>query len=131
MSNDVIALLRDEPDEEAIIAALAAVGPDVGVTALGEGGALEVRDEGGRSLLLVEAPILVRVRGELERVLGPEVAHVEPPVWWVEVQGNEQVANSDIAAMRFAGELSLRTGGSIWPADPAFVDRAGFGAGDA
>lgn len=132
MSKDVIALLDEEPDEEAIVGALAAVGPDVSVTILGEGGALQVWDAAQEEVLvLVEAPILVRVPGELERLLGPEVAHVEPPVWWVEVHGNERVVNSDIAAMRFAGELSLRAGGSIWPEDPAFAGRAGFGSGDA
>ncbi|MCP2337577.1 hypothetical protein [Actinomadura rupiterrae] len=132
MSNDVIALLREAPDEEAIVAALAAVGPDVEITVLEEGGAIEVREPGrDEILILVEAPIQVRVDGELERLLGPEVAHVEPPVWWVEVHGNDRVVNSDIAAMRFAGELSLRAGGSIWPEDPAFIDRAGFGSLDA
>ncbi|MEU6033919.1 hypothetical protein ABZ801_00760 [Actinomadura sp. NPDC047616] len=127
MSKDMVALLKTAPDEESVEAALAAAGPEVWVSDVGDGGALKISDrEGGQVVALVEAPILVQVPGELERLLGPEVAHLEPPIWWVEVHASEEVENAEVPALRFAAELSLRLDGEVWLDDPAYADRAGL-----
>ncbi|GAA4059450.1 hypothetical protein [Actinomadura miaoliensis] len=127
MSKDMVALLKTAPDEESVEAALAAAGAEVWVSDVGDGGALKISDrEGGQVVALVEAPILVQVPGELERLLGPEVAHLEPPIWWVEVHASEEVENAEVPALRFAAELSLRLDGEVWFDDPAYADRAGL-----
>ncbi len=81
--------------------------------------------EGGRVLFSVEVPVLVRVPGEVERVLGPGVRPVAVPVWFIEVRASE-VDGAEVPAMRFAAELSLQLDGSVWADDPAYAERAGL-----
>jgi len=127
VSKNMVALLKKPLDEEAVAAAMVAAGPDVHATAIGDGGALQLWDrEGGQVVALVEAPILVRVPGELERLLGQEVAHLEPPIWWLEVHASEEVEGSEVPALRFAAELSLRLDGMVWMDDPAYAETAGL-----
>lgn len=127
VSKDMVALLKAAPNEEAVQAALAAAGPEIWVASAGDGGALKISDrEGGPVLALVEAPILVQVPGELERLLGPEAAHLEPPIWWVEVHASEDVEGAEVPALRFAAELSLWLDGEVWSDDPAYAERAGL-----
>ncbi|RSN45463.1 hypothetical protein DMH08_36565 [Actinomadura sp. WAC 06369] len=75
--------------------------------------------EGGRLLLSTGVPVEVRVPGEAERVLGPEVGPVEPPVWWVDVHGAEW-CEGESPAMRFAVGLARAAGGVVWTDDPAY-----------
>ncbi|MFI0487671.1 hypothetical protein [Actinomadura sp. 9N215] len=72
-------------------------------------------------------PVLVRTRGETGRLLGSQVADVEPPVWWVECNAAEDVDGSEVPAMRFAGALVAQVGGVVWVDDPAYVERSGVG----
>jgi hypothetical protein len=127
MSMDVVAVATREPDEEAIAGALMAAGPELWMAGgLGGGVIRLLESEGGRLVVFVETPILIRVPGELERLLGPAFAHLEPPVWWVEVRAMEDVEGAEVAAVRFAAELSLRLEGEVWMDDPGYALRAGL-----
>jgi hypothetical protein len=68
----------------------------------------------------LEAPILIQVPGEVERLLGPELAGVPTPVWWAEVRADPQNGGPELAD-RYAAELVKRLGGQVWkPAPPPF-----------
>ncbi len=70
MTKDVIALTRRMPDPWAMLAGLLSGGPDNLVDTAGEGAVVRLCDEEGRPLVSVEAPLLVQVAGEAERLLG-------------------------------------------------------------
>ncbi|WP_157433250.1 hypothetical protein [Actinomadura rifamycini] len=108
----------------AVVAGMVAADEGLRVRAVHGGGALQLCDEDGRVVVTVETPVLVRVRSELVRVLGPEVAGVDVPVWWVEARGAEKRDGSEVLALRFAGELVRRLGGVVWTGDPEYVRRA-------
>lgn len=123
----MVVLVRQAPDEEAVAGALVAAGEELLVTGFGDGGVLRLSEpDGGRVLVSVDAPMLVETPGELERLLGPEVAHLEPPVWWIEVRASEEPDGAEVPALRFAAELSLRLDGEVWADDPAYKKRAGL-----
>ncbi|MBT2210798.1 hypothetical protein [Actinomadura sp. NEAU-AAG7] len=125
MSRDLVVLGRVEPGDAAFGAALEAAGE--GLLASGAGGVLRLWDEAdGRLVFSVEPPVLVETEGEPARVLGPEVAHVTPPVWWVEVRAVEDVDGAEVRATRFAAELSLQVDGCLWCDDPGYAERAGL-----
>src|SRR5690606_15556123 len=85
VTKDVIALTPKMPDTWALLAGLYAGGPDATVTA-GHGGAvLRLCTPDGRPLVSVEAPLLVQVPGEAERLLGRDVP---VPFWWTEVRAS-------------------------------------------
>lgn len=71
-------------------------------------------DDAGFSLLTVEGPLLVRVPGEVRRLLG-EVEDAEPPLWWVEIRAASAREGAAGAARRFAEHLVRDLGGAIWP----------------
>lgn len=124
VSNDVVAVLRAAPDEEAIGYALLAAGPDLWLVSFGDGGGLQLWEEEGKRLVVtMEAPVHVRTAGEVERLLGFEM---EPPVWWVDVYGAEDVKGSDVVAVRLAAELALRCDGTVWADHPDYAHRAGL-----
>lgn len=113
MTSDVVALLRNIPDAEAVVSGLAAAGPRLRVRQAANGAVLQLCDDGGRALVSIEVPVRVQVPGEVERLLGPEVAeHLTPPVWWVEARAR---ADQGDLARAFAEELVRRLGGAVWP----------------
>ncbi|OLT36701.1 hypothetical protein BJF79_30910 [Actinomadura sp. CNU-125] len=120
----MVALVRDEPDVTAVVAGMVAADDGLRVRGLYDGGAVQLCDGDGRAVLTVETPVFVQVRSELTRVLGPEVAEVDVPVWWVEARGAEKRDGSEVLALRFAGELVRRLGGVVWTGDPEYVRRA-------
>ncbi|MDT3724584.1 DUF6177 family protein [Streptomyces sp. DSM 41972] len=95
-----------------MLAGLYAGGPQAGVTADAEGGVLRLCAPDGRPLVSVEAPQLVQVPGEAERLLGREVP---VPFWWTEVRASGAVPEAGRLAESVCGRLALLLGGSTWP----------------
>jgi hypothetical protein len=121
MTQDVVALVQGRPDPRATVAAMAAAGPGLRVRHAADGAVLQLCESGGPPLVSIEVPLFLQVPGEIERLLGTEVArHVPLPVWWVEARAAKRAAAGPIAG-RFAAELAGRLGGRVWrhPAGPA------------
>ncbi|MFT2017275.1 DUF6177 family protein [Streptomyces sp. 796.1] len=119
---DVIALTPREPDPATLLAGLYAGGPDTRVTHTGEGAVIQLRDEAGHPLLSVEAPILVQVPGEVERLLGTELPVPDGPVWWTEARASTAVAGAAGLAGSFAGRLATVLDGVVWPPGSATTE---------
>lgn len=115
MTKDVIALTPTMPDTWALLAGLYAGGPEAGVTAGSEGAVLRLCSPDGRPLVSVEAPLLVQVPGEAERLLGQDVP---VPFWWTEARASGAVPEAERLAGSVCGRLALLLGGSTWP-EPA------------
>lgn len=88
MTKDVIALTAKMPDTTALMVALTAGGADLDAQAVGEGAVIQLLGAAGRPLVSVEAPVLVQVPGEVERLLGTPSA---TPVWWTETRASTAV----------------------------------------
>ncbi|MFJ9666936.1 DUF6177 family protein [Streptomyces sp. NPDC101219] len=119
MTKDVIALTPKMPDTWALLAGLYAGGPDAAVTAGSGGAVLRLCTPDGRPLVSVEAPLLVQVPGEAERLLGRDVS---VPFWWTEVRASGAVPGADRLAGSVCGRLTLLLGGSTWPEPVAGTD---------
>ncbi|WP_370964222.1 hypothetical protein [Amycolatopsis sp. cg9] len=111
MTFDVVALCRREPGPEAVVAALLTAGEGSFVDFDAGRQLIEVRHAGGRVLLTVEGARLVRVPGEVDRLLGLDVP---PPVWWVEGRAPDEDAEAEAVARTFAEALAVATGGRAW-----------------
>jgi hypothetical protein len=109
---DLIALCREQPDRDAVTAALAAAGPELSVAGDPSGAFVRLLDPSGAHLFAVEAPILVQVPGEVERLLS---VGFDPPVWWVEIRAVSGRDDAIESARRFAQRLVSRLGGAVWP----------------
>ncbi|MFF8504029.1 DUF6177 family protein [Streptomyces anulatus] len=117
MTKDVIALTPRMPDPWAVLAGLLSGGPDRLVGTRGEGAVIQLCDAQGRPLVSVEAPLLVSVEGEAERLLGATAPPV--PYWWTEARATTGVAEAEQLAGAFATRLAALVGGSAWPPDAA------------
>jgi hypothetical protein len=120
VSYDVVALIDGRPSYQDVLAGMMAAGPDWLVRDVSDGAVLQLCNPEGEPLASLEAPILIQVPGEVERLLGPELAGVPTPVWWAEVRASPQDGGPELAD-RYAGELVKRLGGQVWkPAPPPF-----------
>ncbi|MFF2325496.1 MULTISPECIES: DUF6177 family protein [unclassified Streptomyces] len=117
MTKDVIALTTRMPDPLTVLAGLLAGGPDKLVGATGEDAVVQLCDEQGRPLVSVEAPLLVQVAGEAERLLGATAPPV--PFWWTEARATTGVEEAELLAGTFAARLATLAGGSAWPPEAA------------
>ncbi|MEV5483570.1 MULTISPECIES: DUF6177 family protein [Streptomyces] len=117
MTKDVIALTQRMPDPWAMLAGLLSGGPDKLVDTAGEGAVVRLCDEEGRPLVSVEAPLLVQVAGEAERLLGATPPPV--PYWWTEARATTGVEEAERLAGTFAARLAALTDGSAWPPEAA------------
>ncbi|MBT2895625.1 DUF6177 family protein [Streptomyces sp. McG3] len=117
MTKDVIALTPRMPDPWAVLAGLLSGGPDKLVGTRGEGAVIQLCDAEGRPLVSVEAPLLVSVEGEAERLLGTTAPPV--PFWWTEARATTGVAEAEQLAGTFATRIAALVGGSAWPPDAA------------
>ncbi len=117
MTKDVIALTSRMPDPWAVLAGLLSGGPDKLVGTRGVGAVIQLCDAEGRPLVSVEAPLLVSVEGEAERLLGTTAPPV--PYWWTEARATTGVAEAEALAGTFAARLATLVGGSAWPPDAA------------
>ncbi|MER5812505.1 DUF6177 family protein [Streptomyces sp. NPDC002033] len=112
MTKDVIALTPNMPDTAALLVALAAGGTDLDATAVADGAVIQLLGAGGRPLVSVEAPVLVQVPGEVERLLGTPA---RTPVWWTETRASTAVPEAADLAGGVAGRLAEVLGGTVWP----------------
>ncbi|MFJ6016360.1 DUF6177 family protein [Streptomyces sp. NPDC092952] len=113
MTKDVIALTSRMPDPLTVLAALLAGGPDKLVGTAGEDAVVQLCDDQGRPLVSIEAPLLVQVAGEAERLLGATAPPV--PFWWTEARATTGVAEAEALAGTFAARVALLAEGSAWP----------------
>lgn len=116
MTKDVIALTPKMPDVGALLAGLYAGGPELRVDSANDGAVIQLRARDGRPLVSVEAPLLVQVRGEAERLLGRESALPQAPFWWTEARASTAVPEAERLAGAVAGRLAALLGGVTWPA---------------
>ncbi|RST00009.1 hypothetical protein EF910_33210 [Streptomyces sp. WAC07149] len=112
MTKDVIALTAKMPDTTALMVALTAGGADLDAQAVGDGAVIQLLGAAGRPLVSVEAPVLVQVPGEVERLLGTPSA---TPVWWTETRASTAVPEAAPLAGAVAGRLAEVLGGTVWP----------------
>jgi hypothetical protein len=117
VTKDVIALTKKMPDPLSVLAGLLSGGPDKLVGAEGEGAVVRLCDEQGRPLVSVEAPLLVQVRGEAQRLLGANEPEV--PYWWTEARATTGVKEGEDLAGTFAARLATLVGGTAWPPQAA------------
>lgn len=117
MTKDVIALTQRMPDPWTMLAGLLSGGPDKLVDRAGEGAVLRLCDDEGRPLVSVEAPLLVQVAGEAERLLGATPPAV--PYWWTEARATTGIEHAEHLAGTFAARLAALADGSAWPPEAA------------
>ncbi|MFI6062961.1 DUF6177 family protein [Streptomyces sp. NPDC051286] len=117
MTKDVIALTPRMPDPLGVIAGLLSGGPDKLVDTAGEDAVVQLCDPEGRPLVSVEAPLLVQVAGEAERLLGATAPEV--PFWWTEARATTGVEEAERIAGTFAARIVAVAGGSAWPPEAA------------
>ncbi|MFE0136492.1 DUF6177 family protein [Streptomyces sp. NPDC059037] len=122
MTKDVIALTPKMPDVNTLLAGLFAGGPDLGVASVNEGAVVQLCTPGGRPLVSVEAPLLIHVPGEAQRLLGTEVAAPDVPFWWTEARASTAVEEGEGLAGSFAGRLAAVLGGTVWPPEAAHTE---------
>jgi hypothetical protein len=130
MTKDVITLTKKMPDPLSVLAGLLSGGPDQLAGVEGEGAVVRLCDAQGRPLVSVEAPLLVQVRGEAERLLGASAPEV--PYWWTEARATTGVKEAEQLAGTFAARLATLVGGTAWPPGAAWslavVDTGGMTA---
>lgn len=119
MTKDVIALTPTMPDTWALLAGLYAGGPDLEVGAAHDGAVLQLRTAAGRPLVSVEAPLLVHLPGEAQRLLGSDVPVPEAPFWWTEARASTAVPEAEPLAGSLCGRLATLLGGTTWPPSTA------------
>ncbi|WP_407549096.1 DUF6177 family protein [Streptomyces sp. Pv4-95] len=117
MTKDVIALTQRMPDPWSMLAGLLSGGPDKLVDTAGEGAVMRLCDSEGRPLVSVEAPLLIQVPGEAERLLGATPPPV--PYWWTEARATTGVDDAECLAGTFAARLAALGEGSAWPPEAA------------
>ncbi|GAA3845899.1 hypothetical protein GCM10022403_092190 [Streptomyces coacervatus] len=123
MTKDVIALTPKMPDTRSLLAGLHAGGPELNLTATDDGAVLQLCTAAGRPLVSVEAPLLVHIPGEAERLLGPRATAPEPPFWWTEARASTAVPEAESLAGSVCGRLTMLLGGTSWPPGAAHTAR--------
>jgi hypothetical protein len=118
LTSDLVALVRNQPDIPTVVEGMIAFGETLEMREAGAG-ALHLYDAEGRLAVSIEAPELVRVPGEIERLLGPQMAgRVRLPTWWVEVRAAPGMPEARRIARRFAEDVVRWQGGTVWPPPP-------------
>ncbi|MGW0392941.1 DUF6177 family protein [Streptomyces sp. NPDC003042] len=117
MTKDVIALTPRMPDPWTVLAGLLSGGPDKLVNTAGEGAVVQLCDPQGRPLVSVEAPLLIQVEGEAERLLGATAPRV--PFWWTEARATTGVPEAERLAGTFAARVASLADGTVWPPEAA------------
>ncbi|WP_460065896.1 DUF6177 family protein [Streptomyces sp. YKOK-I1] len=123
MTKDVIALTPKMPDQASLMAALHAGGPGLELTATDDGAVVHLCTAAGRPLVSVEAPLLVHLPGEAERLLGAGTTPPEPPYWWTEVRASTAIPEAEPLAESVCGRLTMLLGGTTWPPAAAHTAR--------
>lgn len=111
MSLDMVALVAEQPDPGSMLAGLSGPRGMLGVRHDATTGVTHIHDPEGPLLVSVEAPALVQVEGEVQRLLGVEVAG---PVWWIDIRAAVEPDEAFILARTIADEFVRRHGGVLW-----------------
>jgi hypothetical protein len=114
MTCDIVALLSERPDARVVHEAIVAAMEQPADVREAMGG-LRVHDQDGRLVVSIEQPLLVPVAGEAVRLLGPEMAQVPTPFWWVDLRSAADVPGALALTRRVAEGLARRVGGLVWP----------------
>ncbi|MGW2814811.1 DUF6177 family protein [Streptomyces sp. NPDC001415] len=122
MTKDVIALTPKMPDTWALLAGLYAGGPGLSVDTGHDGAVVQLCAADGRPLVSLEAPLLVQVPGEAERLLGGQVTPPEGSFWWTEARASTAAPEAERLAGSVAGRLTTLLGGTVWPPGAASTD---------
>ncbi|WP_328309639.1 DUF6177 family protein [Streptomyces sp. NBC_00442] len=122
MTKDVIALTPKMPDTWALLAGLYAGGPGLTVDTGDDGAVVQLCAADGRPLVSLEAPLLVQVPGEAERLLGDQVAPPGLPFWWTEARASTAAPEAEPLAGSVVGRLTMLLGGATWPPGAATTD---------
>ncbi|WP_208835552.1 DUF6177 family protein [Streptomyces alboniger] len=122
MTKDLITLTPDMPSVDTILAGLFAGGPDLGVSTVAQGPVVQLHAPDGHPLVSIEAPQLVHVPGEAERLLGSQVPLLQGPFWWTEARATTAVPEAARLAGSFAGRVAAALGGTVWPPDAAHTN---------
>ncbi|GHI04864.1 hypothetical protein AQI88_24745 [Streptomyces cellostaticus] len=123
MTKDVIALTPKMPDTRSLLTGLYGGGPELSLTATHDGAVIQLCTAAGLPLVSVEAPLLVHVPGEAERLLGPRATTPEPPFWWTETRASTAVPEAESLAGSVCGRLTMLLGGTTWPPEAAHTAR--------
>ena len=114
MTCDIVALVRNQPDVRAVVDGMVAVGERVEPRDV-SGGVTQLYDAAGRLLASIEVPVLVKVAGEVARLLGSDqAARVEAPLWWVDIRAAAGLPDAERIARKFAEDLVHWQGGAVW-----------------
>jgi hypothetical protein len=121
LTSDIIALVRNQPDIPTVVEGMIAFGEPLRMRETGPG-AVHLYDLEGRLTVSIETPELVRVPGEIERLLGPQMAgRIRVPAWWVEIRAAAGVPDARRIARKFADDIVHWQGGAVWPPPPEEV----------
>jgi hypothetical protein len=115
MTCDIVALVRNQPDVRTVLEGMMAFGERIEPRDV-SGGVTQLYDPAGQLLVSIEIPVLVKVPGEVARLLGSDQAtRVEPPLWWVDIRAAAGLPDAERIARRFADDLVHWRGGAVWP----------------
>jgi hypothetical protein len=118
VTSDIVALVRNQPDIPTVVEGMIAFGEELEMREAGAG-AVHLYDSEGRLAVSIEAPQLVHVPGEVERLLGEQpAAKVRLPTWWLEVRAASGVPDARRIARRLADDVVRWQGGTVWPPPP-------------
>jgi hypothetical protein len=110
---DIVALVRNQPDIRTVIDGMVSMGERLEPRDVS--GVTQLYDSAGRLLVSIEIPVLVRVAGEVARLLGSDqAARIEPPVWWVDIRAAAGLPDAERIARKFADDLIHWQGGAVW-----------------
>ncbi|WP_371330031.1 DUF6177 family protein [Streptomyces sp. TP-A0356] len=70
----------------------------------------------------LEAPVLIHVPGEAERLLGPRITPPGLPFWWTEARATTTVPEAEPLAGSVCGRLTTLLGGTVWPPDAGHAE---------
>ncbi|KIE25550.1 hypothetical protein LK08_18875 [Streptomyces sp. MUSC 125] len=121
MTKDVIALTDRMPDAWSVLAGLLAGGPDLHVHSTAEGAVIQLCDAEGGPLVSIEAPLLLQVPHEAQRLLGATGAD-DKQKWWTEARASTAVPDAERLAGAFVARLTTLLGGTVWPPDAPGAD---------
>ncbi|HEY7487331.1 MAG TPA: hypothetical protein VH912_22940 [Streptosporangiaceae bacterium] len=114
MTCDIVALVRNQPDVRTVIEGMVAFGEQLEQRDVA-GGVTQLYDSSGRLLVSIEVPVLVKVTGEVGRLLGSDQeTRAEPPLWWVDIRAAAGLPDAARIARKFADDLVHWQGGVVW-----------------
>jgi hypothetical protein len=133
MSSTVTVVALDEPGQDVVMVSLLAVVPREYVRQAADSTLLEVEDGSGTTMFAVELPRLIRVPGEVSRLLAgagvnamegapiPSVFSDDPDfaepehqdLWWQEISIRNGIPDGELLGYRLAQNIAVRCRGAV------------------